>query len=67
VSSPALALWAAWRRWAGHEYIKADKVIALANAQRELPSGVQSVTWHDSSRQLPDVADRAPAPEPQVV
>ena len=35
------------------ELLRADKVIAHAEAQRTLPIGVQTVSWHDSSRPLP--------------
>jgi hypothetical protein len=55
-----------WRRGAEREQIKADKVIALANAQRELPAGVQSVSWHDSSKQLPAPPLMLPDAAPQL-
>lgn len=42
-----------WRRFGERDQIRASAVIRLAEAQRELPKGVQSVSWHDSSRQLP--------------
>jgi len=49
-----------WRRWGTHEYIKAYHITQLANAQRQLPRGVQSVSWHDSHKELPAL----PPPEP---
>jgi hypothetical protein len=53
-----------WRRYGEREQIRADKVIGLANAQRELPSGVQSVSWSDNSRRdlpaLPEPEDSEP-------
>lgn len=48
-----------------HAYLHADKVIGLAEAHRALPAGVQSVSWHDSSRQLPALPAPPALPEPQ--
>jgi len=48
-----------WRRFGMHEYIKADKTIALTKAQRQLPDALSSLSYsfHDSRKALP-------APEP---
>lgn len=51
-----------WRRFGWREAVYADKQIALTKAQRALPDGVQSVSWHDSSRMLPP-----PEVEPEAV
>lgn len=48
----AVSLIAFYNRKARLAIVQRDKEIALAAAQRELPEGVQTVSWHDSSRQL---------------
>lgn len=42
-----------WQRWGRRRYIDAYHIERLTLAQRSqgLPAGVQSVSWHDSSRQ----------------
>jgi len=51
-SAPAVALWAAWRRWADHRYIQAGHIERLTIAQRSqgLPASITSLNYHDSHR-----------------
>ena len=56
----ALGLVGLYNQWASHRAAGADKLIKLADKQRALPAGVQSVSWHDSHKQLPP-------PEQQVI
>jgi Helicase HerA, central domain len=57
-----IGLLIAYNRWGRLEIVKADKTIALtqASAQR-FPAGLQSLSYHDASKQLP-----APAPVADV-
>lgn len=53
----------AWRRWASVELLKADRIVALTAAQQQrFPSGLHSLSFHDSSKQLP-----APIVEPPLL
>lgn len=62
----------AWRRWATHEYIKAAHITRLTQAQAQrFPSGLHSLSFHDSSKQLPAPPIEPeplalPAPEPTI-
>lgn len=60
----ATAIVIAWRRWGWKESIFADKTAALADKQRALPRGVQSVSWHDSHKALPALPLQLEAPAP---
>src|SRR5258706_2865512 len=53
----AVGLIAAYNRWARLDTIRADKVIALTRAQvQTFPDALTSLSYTDSSRQLPPVA-----------
>jgi hypothetical protein len=41
-----------WRRYGEREQIRADKVIALAKAQRQFPDALHSLSFHDSHKEL---------------
>jgi hypothetical protein len=58
-----LALQITWRRYGEREQIRADKVIALAKAQRAFPDNLQSLSFHDSHKELPPAL---PAPAESV-
>jgi len=42
-----------YRRYGEREQIRADKVIGLAKAQRAFPDALQSLSFHDSRKELP--------------
>ena len=57
ISGSYVGLMVAWRRYGDPKMIEADKVIALTQAQRQqFPAGLQSLSFHDSSRPLPPAA-----------
>jgi len=63
--SAALALWAAWRRYADHRYIQAHHVTQLTRAQRTFPGALHSLSLHDSHKEL--LAPPLALPEPNIV
>jgi hypothetical protein len=52
-----------WRRYADHRYIQAHHVTQLTKAQRAFPDALQSLSFHDSHKELP--APPLALPEPQ--
>jgi hypothetical protein len=55
-----------WRRYADHRYIQAQHVERLTLAQRSqgLPTTVQSLSYHDSHKELPAPPHQRLLPEP---
>jgi hypothetical protein len=55
-----------WRHYADHRYIQATHVERLTLAQRSqgLPTTVQSLSYHDSHKELPAPPYQLEAPEP---
>ena len=65
LAAGALWLLGVYTRWASRPAAYADKVIGLADAQRAIPRGVVSLSYHDSSRPQPPAlvapSEEAPA------
>jgi hypothetical protein len=57
----------AWRRYGSHEYIRAAHITQLtrAGAQR-FPEGLQSLSFHDSSKQIPHGTESVPLALPEL-
>jgi hypothetical protein len=57
----------AWRRYGSHEYIRAAHITRLtrAGAQR-FPEGLQSLSFHDSSKQIPHGTESVPLALPEL-
>jgi hypothetical protein len=63
-----VALGIAWRRWGQHKYIQAHHVTALTRAQTQrFPAALQSLSFHDSSKQIPPAVVEQPAMLPSPV
>jgi len=60
VAGGTILLIGLYNRWASPRAAGADKLITLEDKRRALPSGVQSVAWHDSHKALP-------APEQPII